>query len=206
MNRLKTTIFLCLILFITNLRTKTNKLSVKVFYDTLCIHSVELFQNNLDRIKNSQELRKFIDLKLIPGAKENFDIESNKFKCLHGDDECRGNKMHACALLLLEKEKAENYISCFMKEVESFGSIDETSQHCAGENYEDIHLCSLTSSADHYVLELLLLKKDSPEKILWSPSIVVGTELIHDSRYMGSDLIENICSKLKDKSNIKECQ
>lgn len=38
-----------------------------------------------------------------------------EFQCHHGELECTGNKVQACALKILTPEKAVNYINCLME-------------------------------------------------------------------------------------------
>jgi interferon gamma-inducible protein 30 len=205
MHNLNSIVFLILLIYTLNAKLKSNKITIKIFYDTLCPDSVRLFQNNMGKLIKS-DLYKMIDLSLIPGALQQYIRETHTFDCLHGQAECTANKLHACALLLLEDREAVDYISCFMNEIYNYQKdIEATTQRCAGKNFNNLYLCARSTSADEYVLELLNKKTEVSRQFMnISPWVVINSKY-YQNELVEEDLIRYICTQLNNTENIKEC-
>ncbi|KAB0790877.1 hypothetical protein PPYR_14964 [Photinus pyralis] len=81
------------------------KVPVTVYYESLCPDSRKFFTTQLHPLLQTN-LSKWIDLTLVPYGKSNqtqVSPEQWEFTCHHGPYECHGNKIHGCALNVIEK-------------------------------------------------------------------------------------------------------
>ncbi|CAL5202588.1 unnamed protein product [Lathyrus oleraceus] len=91
----------CLILFLSfysffSPPQSHNKVSLEVYYETLCPYCAGFIVNHLPEIFQ-HDLLSIVDLKLVPWGNAN--IKGNKtFACQHGPYECLLNTVQACAI------------------------------------------------------------------------------------------------------------
>uniref|UniRef100_A0A1A9X1Z9 Gamma-interferon inducible lysosomal thiol reductase n=1 Tax=Glossina brevipalpis TaxID=37001 RepID=A0A1A9X1Z9_9MUSC len=95
------TIFLCVMMMSTiSLALMENpdkeKLNVLILYESLCPDSKQFMQNQLG--PNYENLKDFIDIKLVPFGKSNSYDNGSQFFCQHGPRECLGNRQQSCTL------------------------------------------------------------------------------------------------------------
>lgn len=69
-----------------------------MYYESLCPDSQAFITKQL--YPTMQLLKDFVDLKLIPFGKSTYKTQGSEtlFDCHHGEAECYGNKVHACAI------------------------------------------------------------------------------------------------------------
>ncbi|MED6125840.1 hypothetical protein PIB30_072406 [Stylosanthes scabra] len=74
-----------------------NKVSLELYYESLCPYSANFIVNYLPQIFNDDELASIVDLKLFPWG--NAKLRANgTFTCQHGEYECLLNTVEACAI------------------------------------------------------------------------------------------------------------
>jgi len=120
------------------------KLTVSVFYETLCPDSIRFITTQLyptfkrlGGIGNS-----YFNIDFVPyGKATTRDNNGNyTFQCQHGPRECEGNKVHACALKYLPEESQAAFINCSM----SSSTPPEAGPSCAsqlGLNFTRVEQC-----------------------------------------------------------------
>ncbi|XP_059622318.1 GILT-like protein 3 [Phlebotomus argentipes] len=95
----------------------SQKLQLSVYYEALCIDTVNFFRDQLMPTYNEYSDR--MDLKLIPYGKAghywNQATSKYEFWCQHGAQECHLNKIHACGLYILPFNSAINFTSCLLQ-------------------------------------------------------------------------------------------
>ncbi|XP_063370855.1 GILT-like protein 2 [Cydia amplana] len=94
---------------------KVDKVDLKLYYESLCPDCVTFQIERLDPVFT--EIGSYIDLKLYPYGNANRKEVDGKtvIVCQHGEKECYGNKLHACAIDKLKDIRATSpYISCMM--------------------------------------------------------------------------------------------
>ncbi|KAA0202691.1 hypothetical protein HAZT_HAZT001179 [Hyalella azteca] len=89
---------------------------VALYYETLCPYSREYF---VDQLYPTYELIKDImDVSLYPFGNAKYEPTAEggyTFTCQHGDDECRGNMIHACAQKFLPNIDVEmDFVNCLL--------------------------------------------------------------------------------------------
>ncbi|XP_075229155.1 GILT-like protein 1 [Lycorma delicatula] len=136
------------------------KISVTVYYEALCPDSIKFFVNQL--YPGVVNMTDYVDLTLVPFGRATYNItEGNqyKFMCHHGELECEGNKVQACALKILPSAvNTYKYISCMMEMMAgSNKSGAYPGNQCASANgidYKPIETCAQTRQGDEYLAAL----------------------------------------------------
>lgn len=93
-----------------------DKISVSVYYESLCPDSIKFFTTQLYPTYTSP-LKRYFNLKLIPYGKSSQRRGQNgwEFDCHHGPKECYGNKVQGCILRHISNEADQlKYINCLM--------------------------------------------------------------------------------------------
>ncbi|XP_026732252.1 gamma-interferon-inducible lysosomal thiol reductase-like [Trichoplusia ni] len=93
-----------------------DKVEIKVYYETLCPFSMLFFTSQLKPAV--ARLGSHLDVHLIPygHAKTNAVHDTYKFDCQHGQPECFGNLIQACAIdVLNDTTRAVNFNTCLMR-------------------------------------------------------------------------------------------
>lgn len=92
---------------------------VTVYYESLCPDSIKFYINQLYPAMENPNLSTYVDLTLVPYGKSSHEKLENgswAFTCHHGERECYGNKVQACALdLLTSKNERLKYMNCLLK-------------------------------------------------------------------------------------------
>ncbi|XP_065217551.1 GILT-like protein 1 [Planococcus citri] len=93
----------------------TEKINITVYYEVLCYHSVKLVQTQL--YSTWTELRDYINVEFVPFGKAAIEKLPNgtwKADCQHGQYECYGNIIQACALdeFKNDSNKAVEFVHC----------------------------------------------------------------------------------------------
>ncbi|XP_050716203.1 GILT-like protein 1 [Eriocheir sinensis] len=70
---------------------------IHLYYETLCPYSIEFVVDQL--YPTWSVLKDIMEVEMFPFGNANYAADGDgwSFACQHGDDECRGNMIHACA-------------------------------------------------------------------------------------------------------------
>ncbi|XP_063616804.1 gamma-interferon-inducible lysosomal thiol reductase-like, partial [Cydia splendana] len=124
-----------------------DKVDVRLYYECLCPYCIDFYTTAL--IKTVEKLGPYIDLKTYPYGNAERTEENGKviIECQHGEEECYGNKLHACAIDILKNTtRSVSYISCMMSgQGENSGSDDNGATRCGkkmGINAKKIIKCA----------------------------------------------------------------
>ncbi|CAH1981270.1 unnamed protein product [Acanthoscelides obtectus] len=102
-----------------------HRVNVAVYYESLCPDSRKFFTQQLYPSLQGN-LSHYVNLTLVPYGKTTSELNLNEhtFTCHHGPNECRGNKIQACALRLIDAGQnteglgfnkiATGFINCLM--------------------------------------------------------------------------------------------
>ncbi|XP_013134813.1 PREDICTED: gamma-interferon-inducible lysosomal thiol reductase-like [Papilio polytes] len=166
---------------------------LQVYYESFCPFCVQFFTGELKTV--IETLGQYIDIRTYPYGNAKTIIDENgkyKIECQHGPAECYGNKLHACALDLLQnKTEALIFNSCLMtRRKNTRGSDDKAADACGTELNVDsnkIKECAKGNKGD----ELLKYYGDESKKanFHYVPYILVQGR-VNDR----GDLIKDICS------------
>ncbi|XP_063391287.1 GILT-like protein 2 [Cydia fagiglandana] len=175
---------------------KGDKADVKLFYESLCPYCVD-FHKRLDAVL--KEIGSYINLKLYPYGNADRKDENGKtvIICQHGEKECYGNKLHACAIdQLKDIQKAAYYITCMMNGTwGGAGSTDKDATKCGEQMKIDskpIKECAKGKKGE----ELLEYYGKETDKagIDGTPYVLINEEEFD----LNDDLKKDICKVLKN--------
>ncbi|XP_030763555.1 GILT-like protein 1 isoform X1 [Sitophilus oryzae] len=168
-------LFLCTTLINgQNFVGSTAKLSVKVYFESLCPDSLSFIRNQL--YKNWQDIAQYVDLQLIPFGKSASYENGTRFTCQHGTLECKGNRMMSCVLQRTPNQNLQvEYVNCFMNSYRNARiDKDEFGQQCAariGIDFDDTYKkCYLTRKGTE--LQLEAERETIDVKLKFVPTIV----------------------------------
>lgn len=141
---------LCLAFFIfavTNVYAKN--LTVTVLYESLCPDSVNFLRDQFYPAYST--IKERINVELVPYGKATTKKVNGKwvFECQHKENECYGNKVHACAINIAPKVASTEFILCAMKSGD--GSNNDTLKQCAGDKnitWSSIEACLKSGKGD----------------------------------------------------------
>jgi len=191
-----------------------SKVSMDIYYEALCPQSLHLLNGTLREVWADEELRGRISLHFIPfgNAKEMpLSQVSPGYKywhpqaqfplvlCQHGETECLGNQIHACAVDLLKTpDRYVPFIMCMA----SYGphtSVELSSFECGSRlnvGIEQIKSCAMSDRGHQLVVAngALTLKPELGHHYV--PWVMINGE--HDKAAEGPDLRAKLCSALAD--------
>jgi interferon gamma-inducible protein 30 len=124
-----------------------HRVNVAVYYESLCPDSIKFFTQQLYPSLQGN-LSKYVNLTLLPYGKSTTTQEFGhyEFSCHHGPGECRGNRLHVCAIRLIDDGNSSEglgynkvttgFINCLMDRVVPNGNqTDFPTKECATINY-----------------------------------------------------------------------
>lgn len=89
---------------------------VDLYYETLCPYSIDYFVNQL--YPAWEVLSDVMEVQLFPFGNAEYEALPDggwSFTCQHGDDECRGNMIHACAQKYITDFSVEmDFVYCLL--------------------------------------------------------------------------------------------
>jgi len=161
------------------------KLKVSVFYETLCPDSIRFITTKLYPAYQ-ESFKEYLDLEFVPYGKA--DIIGNpdgtfSFDCQHGDEECYGNKVHACAIAQLEEEVADAFVNCSMSSVNP--RPPRAGQLCSdllNVSYAPIEACAESATGT------LLLVENGIRTLTLKPTLYYVPWMMYDDVFYEEDL------------------
>lgn len=138
-----------------------NHVPVTVYYESLCPDSIRFYINQLYPTMQTK-LSESIDLSLVPYGKSTHHKADNGtwlFECHHGERECYGNKVHACAIEKIpSKNERLKYLNCLMKNMLADRTAVFPAETCAvqeaiGEK-EAILSCANSTEGDNFLANM----------------------------------------------------
>ncbi|XP_055905796.1 GILT-like protein 1 [Eupeodes corollae] len=122
------------------------KVPVTVYYESLCPDSAALITQQIHPALQD-ELKEHVDITWVPFGKSEMHTQGAdvEFSCHHGPNECYGNKVHACAINIIQANSYQaeftresltlDFIACLMKVGKNFPDNVYPGAKCARENH-----------------------------------------------------------------------
>ncbi|XP_026291926.1 GILT-like protein 1 [Frankliniella occidentalis] len=181
---------------------------VTVYYESLCPDSMKFFVNQLYPAMMTESLLAHTDLTLIPYGFAQTNVSSDgsySFTCQHGDRECYGNKVHACALqTMTEKGQLLRYLTCLFQTLYRDRTALYPSEKCADLTGVDpavkqsIVQCANSTKGDQLLADMGKLTPSRPE-LSWVPTVVLNnTKNQQDIDEAQTNLKGTICQYISD--------
>ncbi|XP_059061696.1 gamma-interferon-inducible lysosomal thiol reductase-like [Achroia grisella] len=174
------------------LKSKENKVNIKLFYECLC---PDCRQFDSKQFKNViEKLTPYLKIHTYPygNAKMVHNNDQIEFKCQHGPKECYGNKLHACTLNLLNNATTALLFNICMMDLDdtSGGSNDPAADACGIKlkiDAEPIKDCAKSEKGN----ELLESYGIESEKIHYE---YVPYVLINGDEWTGDNFMKDVCA------------
>eukprot|EP00413_Alexandrium_margalefii_P021580 CAMPEP_0204563596 /NCGR_PEP_ID=MMETSP0661-20131031/34400_1 /ASSEMBLY_ACC=CAM_ASM_000606 /TAXON_ID=109239 /ORGANISM="Alexandrium margalefi, Strain AMGDE01CS-322" /LENGTH=266 /DNA_ID=CAMNT_0051571165 /DNA_START=161 /DNA_END=961 /DNA_ORIENTATION=- len=190
------------------------KVSMEIYYESLCPQSLRLLNGTLREVWAKKDMQSRVSFKFIPfGNAQEMPASqiSDGYKywhpnarfplvlCQHGETECLGNRIHACAMDILKTpDKYVPFLICMA----SYGprvSVELSSFECAnaqGVSMKEIKSCA-TSDRGHklHVANGALSTKPSLKRS-YVPWVLINGK--HDKTAEGPNLLAQLCGALAD--------
>ncbi|CAG9859129.1 unnamed protein product [Phyllotreta striolata] len=168
-----------------------HRVNVSVYYESLCPDSKKFFTQQLYPSLQGN-LSEFVNLTLVPygKSKATFEVTDWKFECHHGEAECYGNRIQACALKRIDKGQdspglgynkvAVGFINCLMDKADKTAEAVFPTRDCAlvnpVSNLLDIENCSNHTDAFNYMAVFGRLTDQIQKPLKSVPTIVFNDQ------------------------------
>ncbi|XP_049879249.1 gamma-interferon-inducible lysosomal thiol reductase-like isoform X2 [Pectinophora gossypiella] len=175
----------------------TGLVKVDLYYESRCSDSIAEYPEMSTVVK---KLHNYINLTTYPYGKAKMREENGKviFTCQHGEKECYGNKLHACAIdQLKDVRKYVDFNGCLMTRQSNDAAVDECGKLQKVDS-EAIKNCARGPKGD----ELLIHYGKESEKIKYTdvPWVLINGEL----KANNTSLLDTVCKAIGNPP--KECQ
>ncbi|XP_075980844.1 uncharacterized protein LOC142979636 [Anticarsia gemmatalis] len=183
-----------------------DKVQLKVYYETLCPASVDFFVSQLKPAV--KRLGEHLDVHLIPyGHATTHNTRGYyTFECQHGPKECYANRVHACAIDVLQNTtRSINFLGCLMQYTSYHGNYDyfvsvlTTCSFTENVNISEIGMCVNSPRG------AIVLKQYGDETHELEPSYVPYIVLDGSSQYQdraAGNLVDTVCQLLNPKPSV----
>lgn len=136
-------------------------------------------------------------------------------QCLHGDDECQGNKQQLCVQHLSSQQTILKYLQCQSQDVDTIPTSGETCFKQVADptlKWSDIDTCSNSQKG----ADLLYLSMEKSRSVSAKKSCTIHLNgkfwCMHDGRWYGctegrdaESFIKSICSRYNGPNRPNEC-
>jgi len=175
-------------------------LTLNLYYETLC-PDCQIFSKE-QLCPAFRKMGQYFRIDFVPfgNARSNMSQTGEiTITCQHGPDECKGNRLHSCALNLLPYDKGVKFICC----MESAPSFQRAGPLCAkkvGVSYPKLKACADSDTGNHlhYLNGVQTSKLQPPHE--WVPWILFNnTYNKEDMEQAQEDVISVLCKYLNPK-------
>jgi len=172
-----------------------NKLIVSLYYESLCPDCIGFISDQINRAWKL--IGNYFDIEFVPyGNAKTFPTSPPTFKCQHGESECEGNKMQACAIKYISTTFITQFIVCTM----STKNPPNAGPKCAQKlqiDFTSVQSCISSGEGDKLMYNYGLQTESLNPPHQYVPWILFnGIFNEDDNDKAGTDLVRVICSKL----------
>lgn len=190
---------------------RVEKVLVEIYYETLCPSSIELLNGSFRTVWQDKDLQKRMDVRLYPFGNAQMFSESevsSDFKlghphatypvidCQHGEEECLGNRIQACAIQELKTSESVPLILCMASQGSSVGIKSSASACGAKLDIRMTGVMGCASSLQGHKLMTHLGKKSLDPDLhrTYVPFVLVDGK--HEKAADEDNLLGPLCSAL----------
>lgn len=195
----------------------TSKLKLEIHYETLCPHCLELIGKVLPSIWDDAEMRERLDISMFPSAgitvhpvgqlsegwrafhpetvQEGFEYV---FECQHGEEECLGNLIHACAQKLLgEPDAYMPFLLCMEAGALHGNSAEKSAFECMKQTTaadpNDLVTCTKSAEANRMMYSMYKYSHSLSPPVSHAPWVIINGKH-SDSVDSHGDLLAALCA------------
>eukprot|EP00420_Gonyaulax_spinifera_P035896 CAMPEP_0197875184 /NCGR_PEP_ID=MMETSP1439-20131203/4497_1 /TAXON_ID=66791 /ORGANISM="Gonyaulax spinifera, Strain CCMP409" /LENGTH=310 /DNA_ID=CAMNT_0043494369 /DNA_START=51 /DNA_END=983 /DNA_ORIENTATION=+ len=196
--------------------SKDGKVEVALFYETMCPFCHKFFSESLKPLWQDRDFRPLLNVAVHPSgnvqvapanmvSKGYFFWHEDKVKdeyvfiCQHGESECIGNRIHACAKKLLPEEKFMDLAFCMASHGEAMP--ERSSYQCMEEGGVDmipIRDCVREPATSGAMFQIALLDDNLQPPRKYVPWVLVNG--VHANLETEGDFKAAVCKALGDKA------
>lgn len=200
---------LCLVavLACSGLAQAADPVPVTVYYESLCPDSIKFYINQLYPTMENANLSMNVELQLVPYGKSTQEKLENgtwTFQCHHGERECYGNKVQACALQLMpSKNERLKYLNCLLKTMlDNRGAVYPTHE-CAEQisiaEKNDIIDCANSTKGDELLAAMGNKTQMFMAKLTNVPTVVFNNKFdANDQKQAQTNFKGVLCKYISD--------
>jgi len=189
------------------------KVKLEIHYETLCPYCTSLIGTDLKSLWNDAEFRERLDVSMYPaGNVKIFPVEGlsegwrafhpdlvgdgfeHIFQCQHGEEECLGNMIQACAMKMLDEPADYMPFLFCMESAEE--SVENAAFRCAKEtttlDARDVVTCTQTAEANKMMFSISNYSDSLSPPRQHAPWVVINGN--HEEKADNGDLLESLCS------------
>lgn len=170
-----------------------SRVSVDIFYETLCPYCRQFISNQLLGVVQT-ELAQHIALKLYPYGNAHTAADGS-LVCQHGTEECELNTLEACALFEYPHEKTVHFIACLEESNSNLRSCSETI--LGPEAYNKLNLCKKGPKGERYMK--VVETQSRAQNYDYVPWVLIDG--IHEPNAQ-RNLFQSICEHLKNQPDV----
>ncbi|XP_055852944.1 GILT-like protein 1 [Episyrphus balteatus] len=190
------------------------KVPVTIYYESLCPDSAALITEKIHPVLQD-ELKEHVDITWVPFGKSEMytqgaDVE---FTCHHGPNECYGNKVHACAINIIQANSYQaeftresltlDFITCLMKVGKNFPDNVYPGAKCARENHintwANIETCANSTEGSKLLQEQGKMTNAFQKPLTSVPTVVFKHVFDNDVQQMAlKDFKTTLCGYIME--------
>lgn len=191
---------------------------LEIHYEVLCPRCSRIIGTDLRSIWDDAQLRELLDVSMFPaGNVEVFPVEhlsdgwrafhpelvadhsGHIFQCQHGEEECLGNMIHACAMQMLGGPADYLPFLFCMESAATDESVENAAFKCASEtttlDVKDIVTCTRSAEANQMMFGIFHYSDSLSPPREHTPWVVINGE--HQGEADDGDLLGSICRALE---------
>lgn len=175
-------------------------------YESLCPDSIRFIKEQLTPAYEALGSQRMV-VEFVPyGKATTYPTDTGySFRCQHGSNECRGNKVMACGLarLLADNKRQVKFVNCIMSQT----NPSKMSDKCISDaDLEARDMLDCVNSREGQVL-LAGMGEKTPSDIEFVPRVVFNGEFKQvDQDQALSNLIHVVCDKLAPSERLPACE
>lgn len=190
------------------------KVPVTVYYESLCPDSAALITEKIHPVLQD-ELKEHVDITWVPYGKSKMYTQGSdvEFTCHHGPNECYGNKVHACAINIIQANSYQSeftresltldFITCLMKIGKNFPDNVYPGAKCARENHintwANIETCANSTEGSKLLQEMGKTTNEFQNPLESVPTVVFKHVYDNDVQQRAlQDFRSTLCSYIKE--------
>ncbi|KAG0714860.1 Gamma-interferon-inducible lysosomal thiol reductase [Chionoecetes opilio] len=173
---------------------------VHLYYETLCPYSIEFVIGQL--YPTWTLLKDIMEVEMFPFGNANYEADGEgwSFRCQHGDDECRGNMIHACAKDHLKDINLEmDFMNCLL----SADYPPNAGAKCAGEvgaDWKPIEECVSSLEGQNLLHDVAVQQEQLKPQLYFVPWIIVNDVFSEDQvGECQTNLLSVVCDRYTGK-------
>jgi interferon gamma-inducible protein 30 len=161
-----------------NLKTVNSQepLKIEVMIESLCPDCMNFLESSFKQYHNLPGNAFMATVSLIPFGNAQEKLVSSKweFNCQHGENECYGNTIQACAIKKFDRKKSNDFLICSYNKINSFRSnFEQTTKHClpSSNDHNTVLECAKNYEGNNFQHEFAL---KTPKEHTYVPWVLVN--------------------------------